>query len=254
MSRHHGATPLAEIFVKIGLPNEDSTQKEKKNYAEAFSRELAALFADQVRQRYPNARVTPLLDGKEQEFRIGGAIDAKKTDVTVWDDRAGLILGVSIKTITAMDESSQRYTKNMKRNDMELRDEADILHRRQPYAYLTAVVLLPMKSTCDGRANNAASSFAHGVFTFRKRAGRESPDSSRYDLFERVFIGLFEDDGAVGFFDTSLAPRKNQPPDELLSLDGLLDEIDRQSRIRNFGVSENEKYADDDPTWVPPVP
>lgn len=243
--------PLAVIFAKIGLPDSTGERGVKKNYAELFSRELAVLFADRIRHRFPNARVTPLADGKEQEFRIGGSIDTKRTDVTVWDDRAGLILGISIKTITARDQATQRFTKNMKRNDMELRDEADMLHRRQPYAYLVAIVFLPYESSFDGRGAGASSSFAHGVFTFRKRAGRESPDASRFDLFERVFIGLFKDDGSVEFFDTCDIPRANQPPGKLLTLDELIDEIEGQSRVRHFGPTE--RFAEDDPTWQHPL-
>src|SRR4051794_39883965 len=73
---------------------------DKKNYAQYLSNELALLFAAHIRPIYPSARVTPHLDGRGQEFSIGAAVDKKRTDVGVWDDAAGLILGLSIKTYT----------------------------------------------------------------------------------------------------------------------------------------------------------
>lgn len=243
--------PLAPIFEAIGSRLDLDNRAAKKNYAEKFSRQLALLFATHLATRYPAARVTPNSDGTGQEFKIGGDIDAKRTDVAVWDDRAGLVLGISIKTITARDAATQRYTKNVLRNDMELRDEADKLHRRQPYAYLAAIIFLPLDSTWDGRGQDASSSFAHAVFSFRKRSGRATADSSHFDHFEKIFIGLFEDGGAVYFFDVNEAPRRNQPPAGLLTLTALLDRIGLGARARHQGDVEN-RFAADDPDWVRP--
>jgi hypothetical protein len=225
----------------------------KKNFAERLSRLLAQLFAGEMSSMFPNARVTPRADGTAQEYRIGGDIDAKKTDVAVWDDRAGLVVGVSIKTITARDPKTQRYTKNVLRNDMELRDEADKLHRRQPYAFLVAVVFLPLDSTWDGRGATAHSSFAHAVFSFRKRTARTSPDALRYDLFERVFVGLLDHGQIVGFHDVIDAPPRNQPPGSLLSIDELVARIVAGAKLRHFGRTE-DRFAEDDPDWLPPTP
>lgn len=225
----------------------------KKNFAERLSRLLARLFANELTRSFPNARTTPRADGTAQEYRIGGDVDAKKTDVAVWDDRAGLVLGVSIKTITARDAKTNRYTKNVLRNDMELRDEADKLHRRQPFAYLVAVIFLPVDSTWDGRSSGAHSSFAHAVFSFRKRAGRMAPDAHRYDLFERVFIGLLDAGRILGFFDVQDAPRRNQPPALLMSIDAMVSDIVDGARVRHFGRSD-DRYLEDDPTWEPPQP
>lgn len=244
--------PLASIFGSIGNVLDASVERaDKKNYAERLSRELALLFARHLRSRFPSARVTPLSDGSGQEFRIGGNLDAKKTDVAVWDDRAGLVLGVSIKTITARDSKTQRYTKNVLRNDMELRDEADKLHRRQPWAVLTAVIFLPEDSTWDGRAEATQSSFAHAVFSFRKRAGRDAANAPRFDTFEQVYIGLFDRDGRVGFFDVEDAPPRNQMPRRLLTLTQLLDRMAEGVRHRHL-VGGNDRFADDDPDWRPP--
>jgi len=138
----------------------------------------------------------------------------------------------------------------MVRNDMELRDEADKLHRRQPYAYLAAVIFIPLDSTWDGRKSDPDSSFTHAVFTFRKRTGRDSPDSIRYDRFEAVYIGLFDDNGSVGFFDVMDKPRKNQPPSVAFGLDELIARILRGTTHRHVN---SRTYEPDDPEWVPPV-
>lgn len=244
--------PLAPIFEKIGSVLDSSVERaDKKNYAERLSRELALFVAARLRRRFPAARVTPLPDGSGQEFRIGGNLDAKRTDVAVWDDRAGLVLGVSIKTITARDQKTQRYTKNVLRNDMELRDEADKLHRRQPWAVLAALIFLPEDSTWDGRGEATQSSFAHAVFSFRKRGGRDAAHAARFDTFEQVYIGLFDNEGRVGFFDTQDAPRRNQIPGRLLSVHELLDRMVSGVNERHL-VGGDDRFADDQEGWLPP--
>lgn len=233
---------------------------DKKNYAQRLSNELASLVAACLRPSYKRARITPFADGSGQEFSVGAKIDSKRTDVGVWDDAAGLILGISIKTYSFRDYHGAadgkparlgRYQRNVKRNDMELRDEADVLHRRQPYAVLVALFFLPMDACWDGATGH--SSFAHSVFTFRKRSGRLRPDDRRSDLFERVYIGLYADDGSVGFFDVLRPPPHNQPPSDLLSLAELVEEMERLVEIRNEGVSAVDRYAVDDPGWTVPA-
>ena len=254
--------------MKAGLPKPatltDSggdNRANKKNWAQRFSNALAMTIADQLRPKYPNARVTPRPDGAGQEFSVGGKVDRKRTDVGIWDDAAGLVAGVSIKTYTFRDTQPAtktraarvtRYVKNVKRNDMELRDEADTLHRRQPYAVLTALFFMNEDACWDGIAGQ--SSFAHVVFTLRKRTGRAGPDA-RFDLFEQVFVGLFDEAGNVRFFDVQKPPRMNQPPppSDTISMADVLDHLDDAVVFRNTGVSRNERYAEDDPNWMAPV-
>lgn len=241
-------------------PSFGDNRSAKKNYAQNLSAELAQMIAGCLRPHYPKARVTPWADGTGHEFSVGAKLDSKKTDVGVWDDAAGLILGVSIKTYSFRDFHGAaggkparlgRYQRNVKRNDMELRDEADVLHRRQPYAVLFALFFMPRDACWDGVTGH--SSFAHAVFTFRKRAGRASADAARTDLFEKVYIGLFTDDGAVEFFDVEHAPPKNQPPANTVSLVELIEIMRSEVIVRNEGVAPEERYAPDDPTWTPPA-
>lgn len=218
-------------------PAADSIGRDaKKNYAQVLSTQLALVPADPIRRAYPSARVTPLRDGRGQESAIGASLDRKKIDVGVWDDAAGMMLGVSIKTYTFRDASKRvgdtftkigRYTKNIVRNDHELRAEADVLHRRQRYAVLVAVMFLPRDACWDGSPPAGHSSFAHQVFMLRKRAGRTNPDHPRTDLFECVFIGLFDDE-TVDFFDDPTWTPPNDvaiPPDlanEPLTIDDAI--------------------------------
>lgn len=258
--------PLSLALAKAGPRPETLTasggdnRSEKKNWAQRFSDALAVTVADRLRPRYPRARVTPNVDGTGREYSVGGAIDRKRTDVGVWDDAAGLVAGVSIKTYTFRDTHGAkggrpayvgRYVRNVKRNDMELRDEADVLHRRQPYAVLTALFFMPEDACWDGVTGQ--SSFAHVVFTLRKRTGRTSPDG-RFDLFEHAFVGLFDLDGRVRFFDVTRPPRQNQPPatEDTISIDELVALIDDAVVFRNTGVRRDERYAEPDPGWEPP--
>jgi len=263
-----GTGPLFGALQQAGLPKPATltesggdNRASKKNWAQRFSNALAMTVAEQLRPKYPNARVTPRPDGSGQEFSVGGKVDRKRTDVGIWDDAAGLVAGVSIKTYTFRDTHKAtktkpawitRYVRNVKRNDMELRDEADTLHRRQPYAVLTALFFMNEDACWDGVAGQ--SSFAHVVFTLRKRTGRAGPDA-RFDLFEHVFIGLFDEAGHVRFFDVRQSPRRNQPPaeSETISLADVLDKLDDAVILRNTGVSRNERYAEDDPYWTAPA-
>jgi hypothetical protein len=234
----------------------------KKNYAQNLSTELAMMIADCLRPHYPKARITPWPDGTGHEFTVGAKLDSKRTDVGVWDDAAGLILGVSIKTYSFRDFHGAtkarpahlgRYVRNVKRNDMELRDEADILHRRQPYAVLFALFFLPRDAAWDGATGQ--SSFAHAVFTFRKRTGRTAADAARTDLFEKAYIGLFDDNGAVEFFDVEDSPARNQPPRNIITLAALVRAMRAAVLLRNEGVTPESRYAPDDPEWsAPPLP
>lgn len=246
--------------LTLSEDGKDNNQAAKKNWAQRFSNALATTVANGLRGSYPTALVTPGANGEKQEYRVGGQVDRKKTDVAVLDSAAGLVAGVSIKTLTFRDTHTDpetkekyvgRYQRNVKRNDMELRDEADTLHRRQPFAVLTALLFAPRDACWDGVTGN--SSFAHMVFTLRKRAGRDSPEG-RFDLFERIFVGLIDFDGNVGFFDVMKTPRQNQPPDDedFLTFDQLLTEIVESVQMRNTGVSIDEKYADDDPDFEVP--
>lgn len=220
----------------------------KKNYAERFSRALAVLFARALRQKFPEVRPTEDEVGHESE--ISGDTGKKRVDVAVWHPRDGLLLDVSIKTLSFPDWNKAkkvvgRFTKNVVRNDHELRAEADRLHRRQPYAVLVGVMFMPYEACEDGKKE--PSSFAHAVRTFRDRTGRTGPEDLRFDRFEAFFVALYEytgeKRGKTRFLDvTTNPPRQGRPREEnVLKLSGVV------ARIKSLVAGRNspmEEWAD----------
>jgi transcriptional regulator with XRE-family HTH domain len=191
----------------------------KKNWSEAFSRALAILFANELRADFSG--ITPDEHGRRQERRARTNRGYKKLDVGYSTEDLGLALGVSIKSINFKDPRTGRYTKNYSRNDNELRAEAMDYHRRQPFAVLVGILMLPIDSCDDGGgAGGEPSSFAAAVRYFRQRTGR-IPPSGDADLFESFFIGLYDSDAPAGendiFFDVTRPPPKTGRP-----VDGLL--------------------------------
>ncbi len=222
MGKRRASNSIAAELGKAGSRAAALERGAKKNYAEALSRALAQRFADELRGSFPG--ILPAADGKGQESKARTSHGFKKLDVNYSTIQLGLGLGLSIKTINFRDERSQRYSKNYKRADAELRAEASDYHERQPYAVLIGVVFLPADA-CDDAGKNAPSSFGKAIQDFRVRSGRRKPTDSPV-LFERVFVGLYETDeahfGEVGFFDVVDAPPKRGRPSSLLKFDELI--------------------------------
>jgi hypothetical protein len=251
-------------------PDARGERDEKKNYAQRLSNELAQLVADALRSGFPN--ITPTATGVGQEAAVGVDKGTKRLDVKATDATLGLILNVSIKTYSFQDYSPSkdrlgRWTKNIVRNDHELRGEAMVLHQRQPYSVLVGLMFEPLEICDDGdpgrTSDTAKSSFAHHVSVLSKRSGRGrravygagpgayvdyGAQDPRYDLFERVFIGLYEQHGenrgAVRFFDVETPPPRNgRPPAEAtIDFDKLVETITAEVDRRN-------KFA---PAWAEP--
>jgi hypothetical protein len=260
------ATPrplLAALDGADPRPAPTASREEKKNYAERLSNQLAQVIADALRPTFPN--VTPTATGQGREARVGVAKGQKRLDVKVTDTTLGLLLSVSIKTYSFQDYSPTsgklgRWTKNIIRNDHELRGEAMVVHQRQPYAVLVGVIFEPNATCDDGDPTKTSdvhkSSFAHHVTTLSKRTGRGrrpiyggvektwvdlGAEDPRNDLFERMFIGLYEpegaDRGAVRFFDVESSPPRNGRPSEAATLsfgefvEQVLSEVHRRNSI-----------------------
>jgi hypothetical protein len=209
---------------------------------------------------------------------VGVARGQKRLDVKVTDPTLGLILSVSIKTYSFQDFSPRtgrlgRWTKNIVRNDHELRGEAMVLHQRQPYSVLVGLMFEPYEICDDGDPRKASvtgkSSFAHHVGILSKRSGRGrravygggdgayvdyGAEDPRHDLFERVFIGLYEpagsERGAVRFVDVEVPPPRNGRPatDSTLSFTELVGTIAGEVNRRNRDApvwAEPDDYTED---------
>lgn len=269
--------PLRRALDAAGdKPAPDAAQADKKNYAQRLSNQLAQTLGDALRPHFPT--VTPAADGTGQESAIPVGKGRKRLDVKVTDPSLGLLVSISIKTYSFQDYSPSkrklgRWTKNIVRNDHELRGEATVLHQRQPYSVLIAVMFEPVAITTDGnpsiKADSGKSSFAHHVSTLSKRSGRGKrpvqgagnawvdlgAEDPRYDLFERVFIGLYESDepnrGAVRFFDVEAPPPRNGPPgktatvsfDEFVQI--VIDEVERRNRLAPIWANPDDDLEDD---------
>ncbi len=243
------------VLERLGdRPPADAPRATKRDFAERLSNVTAVWIAHLLRGRGIFPGVLPNADGSGRESRVasGASKKPKKTDVRFGTIDTGLELLVSLKSIGFRDEQTRRYTKNMVRNDHELRAEAMDLHNRFPYAVLAAVLLLPVDSCVDGATEK--SSFGHAVMTFRGRAGRvEATDPS--ERFERMFIGLYQHDGpnrgSIGFFDVASTPPKRGLPKShlLLSPEQFIEELVRAYGIRNGRYME---WADDAPELTDP--
>lgn len=212
-----------ELEAASPRPGAGESRAAKKNYAERLSRFLAQRFSNELRTNFPG--ILPDESGRGQESRARTAKGFKKLDVNYSTPELGLGLGVSIKTINFADPKSDRYTKNFTRVDNELRAEAMDYHVRQPYAVLVAIVFLPEDSCRDGSVT-FPSSFGAAVSQFRGRAGRRNP-TDQAELLESIFIGLYQPDGTVHFFDVEKKPpRTGRPrPAKLITLAELIGQI-----------------------------
>jgi hypothetical protein len=244
--------PLRQLLDDFEPKPDVSADREDKHlYAMALSRGLAVFMARALRSSFPN--VLPTEDDFGHESLTGSAEGKKRLDVKVWDETLGLLLLVSLKTYSFQDWSGKtkkagRYTKNIQRNGKELKDEADVIHRRQPYSVIVAIMFLPDTACLDGNPDSTSdvhgpSSFASIVRRLRVRTGRAlNPDEKRfdrYDLTERLYVGLYRydgpDRGALRFFDVMHdPPRTGIPPaSATLSLDQLTSEIEKLVDERN---------------------
>ena len=69
-------------------------------------------------------------------------------------------------------------------------------------------------------------------------------EDTRYDLFEKVYIGLYEPDGAVRFFDVDEPPPRNGRPTEAQTL-SFTDFV----TVVHGEVERRNRFA---PTWSDP--
>jgi hypothetical protein len=257
-------TSFHEVLDQVDpRPRDDAEQSQKKNYAESFSNRIAVWLAGALRATGGFPGILPNPDGSGRESKVASGVSKKpkKTDVRFGTADTGLELLVSVKTLSFRDARKDRktgtvilgrYTKNMVRNDHELRAEAMDLHERFPYAVLVGLLFLPFSACDDGKEDK--SSFAHAVMTLRPRSGRVRP-TDPHQLFERIFIALYEHEGSsrgdIMFFDvTTNPPRRGRPKVGLIGKDALVHEIVKAYGIRNRRYVE---WADEAPGAAAPL-
>jgi len=148
----------------------------------------------------------------------------------------------------------------MKRVDEEFLAEAMDYHVRQPYAVLVGLHFMPVDGCNDSKKKTTPSSFGSWtkkLFARTGRTGRRGPKDNA-ELFERMYIGLFQPDGPrkgdVYFFDVRKPPPLQGEPaaPDRVTWEGLLDAINDAYSRRNAGfqwaggdVSEPEDEPED---------
>src|ERR1700728_4478000 len=158
-------------------PADSATQSEKRRYSELVSQKLAVAIAQELRHRgLKDAR--PAGEGdlgdSGAERRMAGGLGAKKVDVTWATEESGLLLAISIKSITFRDSKTKNFQKNLinRRGDMLM--EALTLHRRFPYAVLGAFFLLDQGAEHD-HTRKRRSTFINAHARMRLFTGRSDP-------------------------------------------------------------------------------
>jgi hypothetical protein len=166
------------------LPAQDSPQAKKKRYSEVLSRNLAVEVAEGLRAvGFPN--VKPLREGPGEKAFEGG-LGPKKVDVSYSNEQHGLLLAVSIKTITAAP-----FGKNLKNRFSDLCTEAITLHLRFPYSVVCALFAFPAEADKDLTEGRTLSTFQRAAKLLATVSGRkEYTDPS--EKFEDISLMLFQ--------------------------------------------------------------
>jgi hypothetical protein len=185
---------IQQALLAVGpKPLDSSPQAQKKRYSERISEVIAQAIAEELRERgLKEARPAPpgTLDSSGAERRMAGGLGAKKVDVTWATPEAGLLLGISIKTINFKDSSTGNFQKNLvnRRGDMLM--EAVTLHRRFPYAVLGAFFFLDKGAETDSTVRRK-STFINAHARLRLFTGRNDP-AGRDEQFERFYLLLLD--------------------------------------------------------------
>jgi len=205
--------PLRAAIKHAGpRPSPDASRAEKKHYSELVSKELALAVAAELRRRGLKD-VAPRLSSEKSkggEKRIAGGLGDKKVDVTYASERAGLVLAISIKTISFPDSKTRNYQKNLQNRKADLAFEVTTLHKRFPYLYKDAA------KDNIGQARISTFERAHQVFKiFNRRAGHRNEEAK----FEYLSVGLY------GSEPPSYKLFEAGDPQKEISLDSFLGEL-----------------------------
>lgn len=158
---------LLDAVVGAGLiADSDAPQAAKKRYSEILSSRLATEVADGLRSEgFPN--VKPARGGPGERAFQGG-LGPKKVDVSYANEQHGLLLAVSVKTI-----SFAPFGKNLKNRFADLCTEAITLHMRFPYSVVSALFAFPISADEDVTSGRTLSTFRRATNLLKTISGRE---------------------------------------------------------------------------------
>jgi hypothetical protein len=211
--------PLRAPIEKVGARPPASTDRAgKKRYSELVSNAMALTVAGELTKRGLEG-VMPSgsrKGSKGAERRIAGGLGDKKVDVTYATERSGLILAVSIKTISFPDEKTKNYQKNLQNRKGDMVFEVTTLHKRFPYAVVGGLFFLYEDAREDnvGRARISTFDRAHQVFkVFNHRIDQRDEESK----FEYLAIGLYHSTPARFSLSEAGVPTSEVSFDEFIS-------------------------------------
>lgn len=175
---------LIDAVISIGpIPPDDAGRSQKKRYSELLSNHLAVEIAEGLRAvGFPNVKP---LRGKQREKEFQGGLGSKRVDVSYADDRHGLLMAVSIKSI-----NFPKFGKNLKNRFSDLCTEAITLHMRFPYSVVCALFAFPLSADSDS-IHPGKTTFKRAIKLFATISGREEYTSPG-EKFENITMMLYE--------------------------------------------------------------
>lgn len=184
---------LLDAVLAAGvIPAPDARKEDKKRYSEILSQKLAQEMAAGLRAiGFPGVKPLP---GGPGERTFQGGLGPKKVDVSYADEQHGLMMAVSIKTIT-----TAPYGKNLKNRFYDLCPEGITLHLRFPYSVVCALFCFPVAASQDTTPARRVSTFDRAKHLFSTISGRKEYTDPG-EKFENVTMMLFQpvtDDASV---------------------------------------------------------
>ncbi len=175
---------LDAVIAAGQYPRPDAPQAEKKRYAERLSHALAPVLAASLRALgLPDVKPH---HGQPGEKAFQGGLGPKRVDVSYSDEQHGLLLAVSIKSITA-----PPFGKNLKNRFGDLCTEAITLHMRFPYSVVCCLFAFPHEADLDMTAGRPVSTFQRAMKLMSTLSGRDQYTGPG-EKFERVTMMLFK--------------------------------------------------------------
>ncbi len=137
---------------------------------------------------------------------------------------------MSVKTV-GLPEENAGYAHNFKRVSEEWTTETILYHRYMPVSIIVGMLFLPSDADRDRRK---ASSLNHAVEKFRGFQGRTSIRDD-FELLEKIYVGLYEDNGDVRFVDVAPHLKRFEKPagGKVLTFERIKDDLVRLFRQRN---------------------
>ena len=175
---------LDAVLATGQIPDDSAPQATKKRYSEKLSANLALEVADGFRDvGFPGVRPDR---GGPGEKAFQGGLGPKKVDVSYADERNGLLLAVSIKSI-----NFEPFGKNLKNRFADLCTESINLHMRFPYSVILGFFAFPIQADQDLSRQRSSSTFDRATKLFGSISGRQEYTDPP-EKFESFVMMLFQ--------------------------------------------------------------